>query len=178
MQSPYSRKSKVRSTSRTDGALSHEYNRVGLALAIFAALCFFLVLWGLNGYFTARTIVSLGLHFQIALFSWGMGWLIHIIVSLIENHLWKLRGAVGGAPGFVLFGVYGLIVLVGTIDVLTSSLAFLQLFASFDLSPTDPTIRTISIVLAEVIAIVPEPVIVWLAVVLWRIIQDEEDSDE
>src|SRR6266508_3178185 len=155
----------VRSTPLKSNA-ENEYNRVGLALAIFAALCLFCALWGLNGYFTSRTVRSIGLFLHISSISWGAGWLTHVIISLIEQHLWRLREAVENAPRFVVLGVYCLIVLVGVIDVLTSAFAFLSLFASLGMSPVDPTIRFVSTVLAEVIAILPEPLIVWLAIAL------------
>jgi hypothetical protein len=167
----YPSKSKVRSAPLNND-VAQEYNRVGLALAIFAALCFFCALWGLNGYFTARTIRGLGQTFEIASLSWGVGWLVHIVVSLIEQHLWRLREAVAGAPRFVLVGVYCLIILVGVVDVLTSALAFLELFSSAGFSVLDPTTRVISTILAEVIAILPEPVIIWLAIALWRVVHD------
>src|SRR5215216_1531849 len=121
MRSP-TRVSRVRSaSSKKEVTVDGQYNRVGLILAIFAALWFFVALWGLNGYFTASTIRSVGMLLGAASVSWGFGWLIHIIVSLIEHHLWKLRQAVGGAPLFVLAGIYGLILLVGVLDVLSSA---------------------------------------------------------
>jgi len=151
--------------------VEHEYNKVGLALAIFAALCLFCALWGVNGYFTSRTVHSIGIFLHLSFISWGVGWLVHVIISLIEEHLWKIREAVDNAPRFVLLGVYCLIVIVGVLDVLTSALAFLALFASLGMSPTDPSIRVVSTVLAEIIAILPEPLIVWLAIALWRILK-------
>src|SRR5690349_3413857 len=123
--------SKVRSAPlKGNSAVTHHYNRVGLALAVFSALCFFIALWGLNGYFTSRTVRSIGLLFHLDGVSWGAGWLVHVVVSLIEHHLHRLREALGNAPRFVAVGVYCLIVIVGTLDVLTSALAFLALFAS------------------------------------------------
>jgi hypothetical protein len=165
--------SRVRSTPlKGNPAVQYHYNRVGLALAVFAALCFFLALWGLNGYFTSRTVRGIGLLFHLEGVSWGAGWLVHVVVSLIEHHLHRLREALGNAPRFVALGVYCLIILVGTLDVLTSAFAFLALFSSIGLSPADPSIRFISTVLAEVIAIIPEGVIVWLCVALYRVIKD------
>jgi hypothetical protein len=173
MGTPYSRPSTVRTTSLRDGGVvEREYNRVGLALAIFAALFFFVALWAVNGYFTARTVRAAGQLLGIAALSWGAGWLTHIVISLIEHHLWRLRETVSNAPRFVLLGVYCLIIFVGVLDVLTSALAFLLLFSSFGLSVTDPTVRFVSVVLAEVIAIIPEPLIVWLCVALWRVIRN------
>jgi len=156
------------------GEPTQQYNRVGLALAVFASLCFFTALWVLNGYFTSRTIYRLGQSHDLVFLSWGTGWLIHLVISLIEQHLWKLRTAVGGAPGIVLVAVYTLVVIVGVVDVLTSSLAFLELLATARFSPIMPATHLIATLLSEVIAIIPEPLIIWLSIALWRIVQDEE----
>ena len=107
MGTPYREGSTVRSAPlKSANTVQREYNRVGLALAIFAALSFFCALWAVNGYFTSRTVRSIGLILHLASVSWGAGWLVHVIISLIEQHLWKLREAVSNAPGFVLVGVY------------------------------------------------------------------------
>jgi len=172
MSTPYSEQSKVRSAPlKGNVAVEHEYNRVGLALAIFAALCFFCALWGVNGYFTARTIRSIGYHFHLASVSWGIGWLVHVVVSLIEHHLWRLREAIGNAPRFVLVIVYCLIIAVGILDVLTSALAFLALFDAIGAPILDRSVLVISTLLAEVIAIIPESIIIWLIVALWRVVK-------
>src|SRR4051812_41281249 len=105
--------SKVRSLPlKGNTAVEHHYNRVGLALAVFSALCLFCALWAVNGYFTSRTVRSIGAILHLASVSWGAGWLVHVIISLIEQHLWKLREAVSNAPRFVIVGVYCLIILV------------------------------------------------------------------
>ena len=104
--------------------------------------------------------------------SWGAGWLVHVVISIIEHHLWRLRHAVAGAPITVIVGVFALIILVGVLDVFTSTLAFLLLFNSFGLDVLDPSVRFSGVVLAEIIAILPESVIVWLAVALWRVVRD------
>jgi hypothetical protein len=173
MGTSYSEQSKVRSAPlKSSNSVEQEYNRVGLALAIFAALCLFCALWGLNGYFTARTVRNAAYSLFLVSLSWGIGWLVHIIVSLIEHHLWRLREALGNTPRFVLVGVYALIIVVGVLDVLTSTLAFLLLFDSLGLSVLDPSVRVMSTIFAEIIAIIPEPTIVWLVVALWRILRD------
>jgi hypothetical protein len=162
--------SRVRSYPiHSNEAIHDQYNRTGLALAIFAALFFFIALWGLNGYFTARTVRSLGTLLGLSAFSWGSGWLVHVVVSLIEHHLFKLKEALGNAPALLIVVIYILIVVVGSLDVFTSTLAFLDLFSQAGLSPTNPTVRFVAVLFAEVIAIVPEPVIVWLCIALWRV---------
>ena len=167
-----SRPTRVRSAPlKNDIKVADQYNRIGLALAVFAALCFFCVLWGVNGFFTARTVRNIGPLLGFASMSWGAGWLVHIVVSLIEHHLWRLRHAVGGAPSTVVIGTFALILLVGILDVLTSTFAFLLLFVSLGADLSDPSTRFVSVMLAEIIAIIPEPIIVWLAVALWRVIR-------
>lgn len=163
--------SRIRSSPLTnDTDVEFEYHRTGLALSIFSAFCFFCSLWLLNGYFTARTVVVLGNLFGFVALSWGTGWLVHVVVSLVEHHLWRLRTTLTRAPGAVYVGIYTLIIVVGVLDVFTSSLAFLLLFASTGFSVFSLTAIIISTVLAEVIAILPETVIVWLIIGLWRVI--------
>lgn len=154
-------------TVTTDG----QYNRVGLILAIFAALWFFTALWSLNGYFTASTVRSVGLALGLSSISWGTGWLVHIVTSIIEHHLYKLRTAAGQAPPVIWIGIYGLIIFVGVLDVLSSALVFMLFFHSLGLSATDPSVRFASVVLAEVIAILPEPIIVWLFLALYQVVR-------
>jgi len=166
--------SNIRSTpikGSAPGRIQREYNRVSLALAIFATLCFFCALWGINGFFTARAVASAGTWLHVAALSWPIGWLIHIIVSLIEQHLWRLREHLQSAPPAVYIGVYTLIVVVGVLDVFTSALSILLLITSVGLSPTAVPMIVISTLLSEVIAIFPEPVIVWLTVTLYRVIR-------
>jgi hypothetical protein len=173
MSTPYREGSRVRSVPlKGNATVQHEYNRVGLALAVFAALCLFCALWAVNGYFTARTVRAAGQLLRIAALSWGAGWLVHVVISLIEHHLWRLREALGNAPRFVIVGVYCLIILVGVIDVLTSAVAFLLLFNSLGFPLLDRSVIITSTILAEIIAIIPEPIIVWLVVALWRVIRD------
>jgi hypothetical protein len=172
MGTPYPDKSTVRSIPLKNTSIESEYNRIGLALAIFAALCLFCALWGLNGYFTSRTVRSIGMLLRLEGVSWGAGWLVHVIISLIEHHLHRLRAALGHAPRLLVVGVYCLIIAVGVLDVLTSALAFLLLFSSLGMSPTDPSVRFLCVVLSEIIAIIPEPLIVWLAVALWQVVHD------
>jgi hypothetical protein len=167
-----SRASRVRGASPKKAvAVDGQYNRVGLILAIFAALWFFVALWALNGYFTASTVRAVGLLLGATSVSWGVGWLVHIIVSLIEQHLWKLRAALGNAPLPILAAIYGLIIFVGVLDVLSSALAFLVFFNSLGLLVTDPSVRFASVVLSEIIAILPEPIIVWLFLALYQVIK-------
>lgn len=165
------RPTRARSSPSKEVKVSDQYNRVGLVLALLAALWFFVALWCLNGYFTASTVRAVALLLGGAVVPWSVGWLVHIIISLIEQHLWRLRAAVKGAPLPVLAGVYGLIVFVGVLDVLSSSLAFLLFFLSFGLNLADPTVRCVSVALAEVIAITPEPLIVWLFMALYQVIR-------
>lgn len=172
MGAPLSERSRVRRVPAKQAvAVDGQYNRIGLVLALLAALWFFCALWALNGYFTSSTVRAVGMLLGATVVPWSVGWLVHIIISIIEQHLWRLRTAVQNAPLPVLAGVYSLIVFVGVVDVLSSSLAFLLFFNSFGLDIADPTVRFVSVALAEVIAIAPEPLIVWLFMALYQVIR-------
>lgn len=174
MGAPLSERTRVRRVpAKKAVTVDGQYNRIGLVLALLAALWFFVALWSLNGFFTASTVRAVGGFLGAASVPWSVGWLVHIIISIIEQHLYRLRAAVKNAPLPVLAGVYGLIVFVGVVDVLSSSLAFLLFFNSLGLDITDPTVRFVSIALAEVIAIAPEPLIVWLFMALYQVIRKQ-----
>jgi hypothetical protein len=167
--------SSVRSVPMRSGnsapQVEQEYNRVALALAIFATLCVFVALWGLNGYFTARTVVAGGRLLALAFLTWGTGWLAHLVISLIERHLWRLRQHLRGGPFIVTAAVYGVVLLVGVADVFTSVIGVLDLAARAGFDVQAFSTRIVATVLAETIAILPEPVIIWLSVALYRVIK-------
>lgn len=157
-----------------DEAVAQEYNRIGLALAVFAALFLFGTLWLVNGYFTARTVRTISIALGFASLSWGTGWLVHVVVSLIEHHLWRLRETLSRAPRIVIQVIYCLVVIVGVLDVLTSTVAFMQLFAWLGYAPFNLNTVLVSVIFAEIIAIIPEQIIVWLIVALMHVIHNEE----
>lgn len=84
------------------------------------ALTFWIALWGLNGASTALPFALLGRQFG-ALGLWlGVGVCVHIVVSLIENHLWRsFRRCSRGEK----LAIAAEILLVGVFDVLTAAVA-------------------------------------------------------
>jgi hypothetical protein len=74
----------------TTPAGSDQYQRGGVIAAIVVALALFLAAWAINGYFTAHTVAGLGGWLRMAWLSWGSGWCLHLVISVIEQHAWKV----------------------------------------------------------------------------------------
>ncbi len=160
--------SQVRSAHGQSTRAGAEYSRVRLALALLAALVLFVALWLLNGFFTARSVLAISALIGTSAMPWSVGWLVHIIITLLELAFWPFRDLLIkiSAPRGVLWAMCGLAFLVGAADVLSSAVGFLGIFHSGALSAT-----MISTALAEAIAVGPEPIVVWLLVALWRVVR-------
>lgn len=147
------------------------YNRAGVGAAAIVGLVLFAALWLLNGYFTVRTLRGLAGWLSVSWLSWGVAWVIHMVVSVSEQHAWKVRGYAARIPilrDFLLLiaVVMGAIaVVLGSADTLTTVVGLMGFFgASGGLSSL-----LFWTILAELIAVVPEPVIVALLVLLLRL---------
>lgn len=118
------------------------------------ALTFWIALWLLNGASTALPFTLLGQRLGAAgaqLGLWiGAGICVHVIVSLIENHLWRSfprcrpeeKGALAAE---ILF--------VGFLDVFTAALSLFALFTYLGLATPSLTWYAVCTIFAEVIAI-------------------------
>lgn len=110
------------------------------------ALTFWIVLWLLNG---ASTTLPFYLFGRSGLWL-GIGICAHIIVSLIENHLWRsFRRCSRAERGLLAVEIF----IVGVVDVLTATLALYLLFLYLGLASPSLTWYAICTILAEVIAI-------------------------
>ncbi len=119
------------------------YYHSAQAGAELAAATLWAALWLANGYFTVTYLQSLG----IAPW-WGV--LAHLVISLIEQHLHRSRRR----------SSYPLVIAVGTFDVYTSALGLLALLTSWGVPLDGLALLTAATVLAEGIAIAPEPQLV------------------
>jgi hypothetical protein len=103
---------------------SDHYQRGGIIAAIVVALALFLAAWAVNGYFTARTIAGLGGWLRVAWLSWGSGWCLHLAISVIEQHAWKVPAWAANVPSLanllplILIIMWALAVIVGSMDAL------------------------------------------------------------
>jgi hypothetical protein len=114
------------------------------------ALTFWVVLWGLNGVSTALPFVLVGRALGEPGIWLGVGICAHIIVSLIENHLWRSFDRCSyGEKG----AVASEILLVGIFDVLTAALAIYVLLLYLELASPSLPWYAVCTGIAEVIAI-------------------------
>ena len=114
------------------------------------ALTFWFALWLLNGATTALPFVLLGQRFSAPGIWLGVGACVHIIVTLIENHLWRsFRTCNTGEK----IAIAGEILFVGVLDVLTAAVAFFFFFSYLGLATPSVAWYAICTILAEIIAI-------------------------
>jgi hypothetical protein len=138
----------VRTVPLKDGQRIAEKKSNATANAI--ALVFWIVLWILNGASTALPFVLLGVRLGAAGLWLGIGICVHIIVSLIENHLWRsFPRCQPGERGALAAEIF----VVGLFDVLTSAFSLFALFLYLGLASPALAWYAICTALAEVIAI-------------------------
>ncbi len=141
-------------------ARPNAYEYGGLIAALILTLVLWFALWIGNGYFSAAFLHAYAV-------PWGYGALAHLIVSTIEHHLWRARDYVDDTDWRVMrWGVYGMILLVGTYDVGTSFVGVLGAAESRGIG-TSVSIQAVAFVAAFGIAIAPEP----LMILTWRAIR-------
>lgn len=133
------------------------YEYGAYAAAEVAAIVAWTALWLLNGLLTVLWLLSWGV-------AWWWGALAHVVISLIEHHLWRSqRGS-----------KYPLILIVGGIDVYSSALGVLMFmgWAGLQLDPLYAYI--FATVVAEAIAIAPEPNIIGHLGEVWALMRRRE----
>lgn len=114
------------------------------------ALTFWIALWVLNGTSTALPFVLFGLRIGAVGVWLGVGICVHLVVSLIENHLWRSFGRCRRAEKLAIALE---IFVVGAFDVLTAAVAFYLLFMYLGLASPSLSWYAICVILAETIAI-------------------------
>ncbi len=105
-----------------------------------AAATIWLVLWCVNGLLTVLYLGSWGL-------AWPAGILAHLVISLIEHHLWRGRRR----------STYPLIFAVGLVDVYSSAHELLRLALGYGVPLAYMDLVLLVTALAMAIAIAPEP---------------------
>lgn len=159
-------------TTTAPVAARDTYNRGGVIAASCVGLAIFLSLWLLNGYFTARTAAGLGRFYAVPWLTWGAGWCIHLIISVAEQHSWKIPHYAASIPalrdvlGYLVLCMWFIAVAVGSADVLTTAVGLIDFFGAVSF-----TAQIVCVILAELIAVLPEPLIVGLVILLYRLIR-------
>lgn len=119
------------------------YYHSAQAGAELAAAALWLALWLANGYFTVTFLAAWGV-------AWWWGCLAHLVISLIEQHLWRSRRR----------SAYPLVIAVGVFDVYSSALGVLALFVASGVPLDGLLLLLAATAVAEGIAIAPEPQLV------------------
>ncbi len=177
----------VRSQQRVREALQRDYEFGTLLLAEFATLVLWLIFWLANGFFTALFVhawslrlvdglnrflaQSVALDFSFTLSSstaWGLGACLHLMISLIELHLWRSGRRV----------TYFTIIAVGIFDVFTSAWGIHALARAWGLPGTGLAWIVLYVLLAEAIALLPERRIVDHGLALWMMLQRQPERSE
>jgi hypothetical protein len=122
--------------------------------------------WLLNGYFTARAVAALR-------GDWSLGWAIHLIITAVE-----LTTALVGpslrairAPLWVHCLLWAVVLPFGLVDTGTSALGLLGWGLALGL-PLGLSLSIGVTVLAEIIAFVPEPMLVWLVLAFRQVLHE------
>lgn len=161
----------TRMPSPTPAARQSGYQRTAVIAVISAALVFFLAVWALDGYATARVVTGLGRAYRIAWIGWPVGLAVHILISLFQQHGWKVRAmfralstrypALAEFLPWVVASLWVLTIFFGVVNVLATSMLFLAWFHAASLISV-----AACVILALLVSIVAEPVIVGLILTL------------
>lgn len=165
----------VRSVETRDGQIvqrrgSAVYNKSGVIAVAVVALLLFVAVWLLNGYFTARTAAGVGGALGWPWLTWGVGWCIHLVISVCEQHAWKVPSyvrsisALADVYPYILLCMWAIAVIVGSLDTLTTAVGLVDLLRIESWSGV-----VWCVILAEAAAVLPEPLIVGLALFLYQV---------
>jgi hypothetical protein len=154
-----------RSARRASAALKgYQRSRAAIGLAIVALI--FAAAWLLNGYFTANTVVRAG-------GTMGWGWMTHLVLTVTELSpvfvMPYLRAI--NAPLWLYILIWAIVLPFGVFDTGSSALGFLVWADGLGLAWTTTTI-SVSTLLAEAIAFIPEPALFWLALAFIHLVNE------
>lgn len=149
-------------------AARHTYNKGGVIAVACVALLLFIATWLVDGYFTARAVVGVGGWLRWAWVTWGAGWCVHLVVSVVQQHGWKMAGYVETIPALadvyphIRLAMWSLAVLIGALNTLTTAVGLMGVFQVETF-----TGQIVCVILAEAIAMLSEPMIVGLTIFLY-----------
>jgi hypothetical protein len=141
------------------------YQRGRGAVGLSCIALLFALAWLLNGYFTALAVVTLG-------GDWVIGVSVHLLITAVELTTVFVAPALRAvqAPGAVVLVIWLIVLAVGTGDTLSSALGLTAWGLALGLP--DGLFLTIgSTLLAEMIAFLPEPMLVWIIAALVRVLK-------
>lgn len=157
------RPSVTRRSSRAAPATAGSYQRTRAAVILGIFILIFGVLWVINGDFTATFVVAL---FRTTI-EWG--WAAHLLMSAIEIGPVFLKPFFDKLPRWVLVVIWLLSLPFGVVDVLSSTIGVAPFFAWTGASGAVAHVQNTG--LAELVAFLPEPMLVWLIVALRNVLR-------
>lgn len=136
------------------------YDYLGILGAEFVMLCIWGSLWLLNGYFTVVFVQTCGTLLLGMSVSWLIGAALHLVISFIEQHLWK------SGDWFDYLWVFA----IGLVDVFSTAAGLLFVLLSRGWATTSLPWTVGVTVVALGIALIPERRGVKHAQVIWRMV--------
>jgi hypothetical protein len=142
------------------------YQRWRAAVGVLVVGLLFAGGWLLNGYFTAQVVAA-------AWGDWWLGWAVHLIITAIELTT-TLTGPVLRrirAPAWVHALLWAVVLPFGLVDTGSSALGLMQWALMLGLPVGLPLSAGVTLA-AELIAFVPEPMLVWLVLAFRQVVSE------
>lgn len=142
------------------------YQRWRAAVGVLVVGLLFAGAWLLNGYFTAQAVAAVW-------GDWWLGWAVHIIITAVELTTTLLGPVLRSirAPAWVHLLLWAVVLPFGLVDTCTSALGLLGWGLTLGL-PLGLGLSIAATLLAEAIAFVPEPMLVWLALAFRQVVAE------
>lgn len=142
------------------------YRRWRGAVGVLVVALLFAGGWLLNGYFTAQMVATLG-------GDWWLGWAVHLIITAVELTTTLIGPVLRTirAPAWVHVLLWAVVLPFGLIDTGTSALGLLGWGLMLGL-PGGLALNIGVTLIAEAIAFVPEPMLVWLVLAFRQVVSE------
>lgn len=157
MSTQRARRSIVRRRAPAPSVTAYQRSRAATVLFVFVLV--FGGAWVLNGTFTAEQVEHLG-------GSTSSGWAIHLTMSVIEVAPVILAPFFRDVPRWLVVVLWLLSLPFGIFDVYSSAVAIASLLGGMGIAGLLQS--ALSTILGEVLAFLPEPMLLWLVVLIHR----------
>jgi hypothetical protein len=142
------------------------YRRWRGAVGVLVVALLFAGAWLLNGYFTAQAVATLR-------GDWWLGWAVHLIITAVELTTTLIGPVLHTirAPAWVHVLLWAVVLPFGLVDTSTSALGLLSWGLMLGL-PVGLGLNIGATLIAEAIAFVPEPMLVWLVLAFRQVVNE------
>lgn len=142
------------------------YRRWRATVGVLVVAMLFAGAWLLNGYFTAQAVAALR-------GDWWLGWAVHLIITAVEITTTMIGPVLRTirAPAWVHVLLWAVVLPFGLVDTGTSALGLLGWGLTLGLPAGLPLNVGVTLI-AEAIAFVPEPMLVWLVLAFRQVVNE------